>query len=69
MESSVNNLFLLKPTKDHEVNSTIKRNKTNKTFSPNSIIIKILKFSQQIIEIPAEYLINISFSAGAFPEL
>ena len=69
MESSVNNLFLLKPTKDHEVNSIIKRNKTNKAFSPNSIITKILKISQQIIEIPVEYLINISFSAGAFPEL
>ena len=69
MEHSVINSFFLKPTNEKDINSVLKRVKTNNALSPNMISTKILKMSQQIIEKPLAYLTNISFSTGVFPDL
>ena len=42
---------------------------TNKALSPNSILTKTLKMSQQIIAKPLVHLFNLSFSTWVFPDL
>ena len=42
---------------------------TNKALSPNSILTKTLKMSQQIIAKPLVHLFNLSFSNWVFPDL
>ena len=68
-ENSRINSFFLKPTNKEEVNSTIKKIKTNKTLDPNSIPKKMLKMNQHIIAKPLAYLINLSFAKEIFPKL
>ena len=68
-ENSRINSFFLKPTNKEEVNSTIKKIKTNKTLDPNSIPKKMLKMNQHIIAKPLAYLINLSFAKEVFPKL
>ena len=68
-ENSRINSFFLKATNKEEVNSTIKKIKTNKTLDPNSIPKKMLKMNQHIIAKPLAYLINLSFAKEVFPKL
>ena len=69
LENSVTNSFFLKPTNEQEVNFIKKQMKTNNVLDPNSIPTKVLKLSHQITAKPLTYLINLSFSAGVFPDL
>ena len=69
LQNSVLNIFLLKQATEKKVISVINKMKTNKSTGPNSIPMKILKISNQIICKPLTYLINLSFSNGIFPDL
>ena len=63
-----NSLFW-KPAIEKDINSALKRVKTDRALDLNSISTETLKMSQQITEKPLVCLTNISFFTRVFPDL
>ena len=63
------NSFFIYPTTTEEIEDNIKLLNNHKTTGPNSIPTQILKQFKKTLSEPLNNLINLSFTAGVFPNI